>query len=177
LACDALAFDGPAVISTFPVTNVPAVSDANYLSLLFSVPHCHFPFLLRSRAATASFAIRLRSLADNFAALAFPPLLAMSAIAASERVSARLFPPRLPSACACGFGLFFPILTIILLTDKQVKRICNLIAVFSKAIHPTWANPRRSERIFQVECTGFVPLVESAPGCDCESKIPALATV
>src|ERR1019366_2147403 len=104
---DSLPFDRPADVSTLPIANVPAVTDTDDLPLLFSVPHLYLPpFLLRSRAATARFAIRLRSAADNFAAPAFPPLLAILVTSASDRFSARALPPRLPSACAFGFFFF-----------------------------------------------------------------------
>src|SRR5215472_277580 len=74
---DSLTLDRPTNTSTFPVTNVPAVADPHDCAILLSVSNAHaFPFLLRSRAATASLAIRRRSAAENFSALAFPPLLA-----------------------------------------------------------------------------------------------------
>src|SRR5271167_4969162 len=100
---DPLAFDVPTDVAPFPVAHIPAIPDSDYLPVLFAFPHFAFPFLLRSRAATPSFAISLRRAADSCRALAFPPLLAISAIWASDRLSVRAFPPRLPSACACGF--------------------------------------------------------------------------
>src|ERR1039458_772546 len=98
--------DSSAEIAPFPVAHIPAVSDADYLPVLFAFPHWALPFLLRSRAATASFAIRLSSAAESLAARAFPPLLAILEMSASERLFARALPPREPSACACGFSFF-----------------------------------------------------------------------
>ena len=84
------------------------------------------PFLLCSRAATASFAIRLNSVADSLAAaLAFPPLLAILAISAADRASALALPPKRPSACAFGFFFFTHAKRIIVLSGKQVKKKRN----------------------------------------------------
>jgi hypothetical protein len=99
-----------------PVANVPVVSDADDLPMLFSF-HRTAPFLafarLASRARTAFIAIRLRSPGDSFTARAFPPLLAISAIRLSDSFSARALPPRRPSATA--FGFFFPLTAEIIL--------------------------------------------------------------
>ena len=48
----------------------------NYLCIKYTPPPVQ-SCLLRSRAATAFFAIRLRSATDSFSALALPPLLAI----------------------------------------------------------------------------------------------------
>src|SRR4051812_6701462 len=124
---DSLAFDSPGDAPALPIPHIPAAADANDCPVLFAVAHGYwFSFRLRSRAATASFAIRLRSPADNVAALAFPPLLAIEETSASDRFAARAFPPRLPSACAFGFFLC-AMRGIILLIGKQVKKkgICH----------------------------------------------------
>src|SRR5215469_6579030 len=118
----ALPLYSPRVIAPLPVAHIPAVTDADYLAFLLAFPHYVFSFLLRSRAATANFAIRLSSVAESLVALAFPPLLAISAISASDNLFARALPPREPSACACGFGFFRPIPAIIVLGAMHVKR-------------------------------------------------------
>src|SRR5581483_11377891 len=109
----------------FPESHIPAFPDSDDCAVLFAASHHWFPFfacaLLRSRAATAALAIRLRSAADSFSALAFPPLLAILVISEGLNCSARALPPRLPSACACGFFLL-PMHAIILLSTKHVKR-------------------------------------------------------
>src|SRR5271167_1149680 len=124
---DPLAFDVPTDVAPFPIAHIPAIPDSDYLPILFAFPHFAFPFLLRSRAATPSFAISRRRAADSRCALAFPPLLAISAILASDRLSVRAFPPRAPSACACGFFLV-PMHLIILLYALQVKRKMHSLA-------------------------------------------------
>jgi hypothetical protein len=107
--CDPLAFDGSARITPFPIAHIPPVCDSDYGSVLFSVSHLSSSFFvlarLLSRAATANFAIRLSSATDNFAALAFPPFLAILATSASDKFCARARPPSRPSACA--FEFFF----------------------------------------------------------------------
>jgi hypothetical protein len=94
-------------IAKHPIAHMPVVSDADYLSVLFSLLHSLLlSRLVPSRAATASIAIRLRSTADNFAAVAFPPLVAILTISdlgrllpspyrlASQRLSMRVFLPQ-----------------------------------------------------------------------------------
>jgi len=163
-------------ISAFPIADVPAVSNANDLPLLFSVPHTYFPpFLLRSRAATASFAIRLNSAADSFAALAFPPLLAILAISAGDKFSALALPPRLPSACA--FGFFFRLmqgLSYLAISTSRGKY--DISAASSPAILLAGVIPIRTGRSGQAGCRGFVHFSGSERGCGSESKIPGLAT-
>src|ERR1035437_6111210 len=59
-----------AYVSPLPISNVPAITDADDLPVLFSVSHVHSLLRFCSRAVTASFAIRFRSAADNFSARA-----------------------------------------------------------------------------------------------------------
>jgi hypothetical protein len=145
---DSLPFDSPADVSALPVANVPAVPNVDDLPLLFSVPHLYLPpFLLRSRAATARFAIRLRSAADSFAALAFPPLLAILVTSASDRFCARAFPPRLPSACA--FGFFFCAMRVSCLALSRSREKWPLTAFSSPAIPLSGMIPIRTAQILE----------------------------
>jgi len=87
--------------------------DTDYLSFLLAFPHYVFSFLLRSRAATAFFAISRRLSADRLAALAFPPLLEILVISDWGRFAALAFPPSIVQvmlydgvcdllSCGCG---------------------------------------------------------------------------
>jgi hypothetical protein len=85
-------------IAKQPIAHMPVVSDADYLSVLFSLYAFTSPFAsCASRAATASIAIRLRSTADNFAAVAFPPLVAILTISDLGRLFALALPPSFPA--------------------------------------------------------------------------------
>src|SRR5712692_6656751 len=173
---DSLPFDSPADVPALPVTNVPTIPDTDNLPLLFSVPHFYLPpFLLRSRAATASFAIRLRSTADSLAALAFPPLLAILATWASDRFRARALPPRLPSACAFGLSFFpMPLLSCLALCKSREKTPAS--AVSSPAIPQAWDTPIRSGHTVPAVCRGCARPSECGRGCGSESKTRALSS-
>lgn len=121
------------------------------------------------------FAIRFRSAADSFSALAFPPWLAILVISEAVRCSARALPPRLPSACACGF-FFWPMHQIILLSTKHVNGIMQTTGVFSPATHSAWVTPIQTERIAQAGCKECARLSGFVHGYGSESRIPALST-
>jgi integrase len=99
-----------AVLDTIlKIAHVPEAAcpeDRSCLLAFFS--HVHFPFScacfrFRSRAATASLAIRFRSAAERLAFLAAAAFLAISERSVPERLLARAFPPNFPSATAAGF--------------------------------------------------------------------------
>src|SRR5216683_1498796 len=173
-----LAFDRSTDIAMLPISHIPAVTDADDCAVLSPVAHHSFPFfscaLLRSRAATAFFAIRLRSSADSFSALAFPPLLAILAISEGLKYFARALPPRLPSACACGF-FFWPMHRIILLSTKHVKGNSRTIRVFWQATRSAWVTPTQTGHTAQAGYKGCGPLAESGRGYGSESRTRALS--
>lgn len=173
-----LPLDDPADISAFPIPNVPAISNANDLSLLFAVLHISYspPFLLRSRAATAAFAIRLNSALDNFAALAFPPLLAILMISAGDRALALALPPKRPSACA--FGFFFLAMPggLSYLAVSTSRGKCGITVASSPAIPLAGVIPIQTGHSGQAGRRGFVHLSGFVRECGSESKIPGLAT-
>src|SRR5271157_3317418 len=92
------------------IAHVPCGASLVYRSrLLASALHADFPFpwrfRLRSRACTASFAIRDRSAGDSFSLRAFPALLADSERSFADMLAARAIPPSFPRATAFGFFL------------------------------------------------------------------------
>src|ERR1019366_1044980 len=93
----------------------------------------------RSRACTASFAMRDRSAADSFSLRAFPALLADSERSFADMLAARAVPPNFPRAAAFGFFLaaMCGIMRDATLDVKsEIDRIATISADRAEFAHP-----------------------------------------